>query len=284
MSENGTAGSAEERRGLDGLGAAGITVDDVEVVYGVASPQPVQALAPVALDITAGSFVSLVGPSGCGKSTLLKVIADLMPPTSGHVRIANADPSELRRQGRIGVVFQQANLMPWLTVQRNVELLQKLLKGRGIQRPGRSAADLIEVVGLRGFEGKYPHQLSGGMQQRAALARALALDPDVLLMDEPFAALDEITRERMSFELQRVWRLYPKTVIFVTHSLAEAVLLSDQVVLMSMRPGRVHRVFDIPLPRPRNESTRLSDDFVRLVAEINRELYAVMSQETNLGI
>jgi len=265
------------RPATDARRDAGIVVDGVEVVYGAGSHHPVRALSPVHVDIEAGAFVSLVGPSGCGKSTLLKVIAGLMPPTGGTVAIGGATPLELRREGRIGVVFQQANLMPWLTVARNVALLQRLLHGRGVVRPGQPAAHLLKAVGLAGFEAKYPHQLSGGMQQRAALARALALDPDVLLMDEPFAALDEITRERMAFELQRIWAQYRKTVVFVTHALAEAVLLSDQVVLMTTRPGRVHRVFDIPLPRPRDEQTRLSDGFGRLVLEINRELYAVMS-------
>ena len=262
---------AGERRDAD------VRVDGVEVVYGAASRHPVRALAAVNLGIAAGSFVSLVGPSGCGKSTLLKVIAGLMPPTGGTVAIGGAGPHQLRRDGRIGVVFQHANLMPWLTVERNVALLQRLLRGRGVDRPARSASVLLKAVGLAGFEAKYPHQLSGGMQQRAAIARALALDPDVLLMDEPFAALDEITRERMSFELQRIWQDYRKTVVFVTHSLAEAVLLSDQVVLMTTRPGRVHKVFHISLPRPRDQSTRLSEAFGRLVLEINRELYAVMS-------
>ncbi|OWT81134.1 hypothetical protein CEY04_04825 [Achromobacter sp. HZ28] len=260
-------------------GRAGISVKGVEVVYGADAGQGVQALSPVHLDIPDGSFVSLVGPSGCGKSTLLKVVADLMPPTRGSLTVGGAAPADLRRAGRIGLVFQQANLMPWLSIQANVELMRNLVKGRpGISTSPPDVAQLIDTVGLKGFERKLPHQLSGGMQQRAALARALALDPDVLLMDEPFAALDEITRDKMSFELMRIWQQYRKTVIFVTHSLAEAVFLSDKVVLMTARPGRIYKVFDIALPRPRTESIRLSSEFVRLVTEINHELYTVMSE------
>jgi len=223
--------------------------------------------------------VSLVGPSGCGKSTLLKVVADLMTPTRGRVAVGGRAPAELRRAGRIGLVFQQANLMPWLRISDNIRLLLDLVEKRSESEPraGASVAELVETVGLSGFEAKYPHQLSGGMQQRAALARALALDPTVLLMDEPFAALDEITRDRMAFELMRIWQRYRKTVLFVTHSLAEAVFLSDQVVLMSARPGRIHRVFDIDLPRPRDRETRLGERFHQIVAEVNRELYQVMT-------
>jgi NitT/TauT family transport system ATP-binding protein len=259
------------------LGGTGISISGVEVTYGVGSGQAVHALAPVNMEIPEGSFVSLVGPSGCGKSTLLKVLADLMPPTRGHVRIGDAGPDVLRRAGRIGLVFQQANLMPWLDIENNVRLLNELVAGKG--GPARTAdvAGLLEVVGLKGFEKKLPHQLSGGMQQRAALARALALDPAILLMDEPFAALDEITRDRMAFELMRIWQHYRKTVVFVTHSLSEAVMLSDRVVLMTARPGRIHKVFDIDLPRPRTPETRLTDEFIRLVGEINRELYRVMA-------
>jgi len=264
----------------------GISIAGIEVTYGLGSAQAVQALAPVDLEVADGSFVSLVGPSGCGKSTLLKVLADLMPPTQGQVLINGMPPGALRQAGRIGLVFQQANLMPWLTIEKNVKLLKELVEAKGKRadafsksqnaQPTQSIEQLLEVVGLKGFEKKLPHQLSGGMQQRTALARALALDPSILLMDEPFAALDEITRDRMAFELMRIWQQYRKTVIFVTHSLAEAVFLSDQVVLMSARPGRIHKIYDIDLPRPRTEDTRLSDDFIRLVGEINRELYKVM--------
>jgi NitT/TauT family transport system ATP-binding protein len=259
------------------LAGTGISIANVEVIYGVGSGEPVQALAPLSLEIPDGSFVSLVGPSGCGKSTLLKVLADLMPPTRGQVRIGDAGPEALRRAGRIGLVFQQANLMPWLNIENNVRLLEDLVAAKGHIEQRQDVNALLEVVGLRGFEKKLPHQLSGGMQQRAALARALLLDPAILLMDEPFAALDEITRDRMAFELMRIWQHYRKTVLFVTHSLAEAVLLSDRVVLMTARPGRIHKIYEVDLPRPRNQETRLSDEFIRLVGEINRELYKVMA-------
>ena len=256
-----------------------IRISDIGVTYGVGGDEPVTALTDIDLDIPAGSFVSLVGPSGCGKSTLLKVVGDLMRPTRGRVTIGAAAPAELRQQGRIGVVFQQANLMPWLDIASNIGLLRTLVAGNG-HKPsdaGANIAQLIEAVGLKGFENKHPHQLSGGMQQRAAIARALALDPAILLMDEPFSALDEITRDRMAIELMRIWQVYRKTVLFVTHSLSEAVFLSDRVVLMSARPGRIHRIFDIDLPRPRDRETRLTDRFHEIVREINRELYVVMS-------
>jgi NitT/TauT family transport system ATP-binding protein len=267
-----------ERSGASAHRHADISISGVEVTYGVGSEEPVNALAPIDLEIADGSFVSLVGPSGCGKSTLLKVIADLMAPTRGSLTIDGVAPGALRRAGRIGLVFQQANLMPWLRVGENILLLQDLVAAKGGAAGERQdITGLLEVVGLKGFENKLPHQLSGGMQQRAALARALALDPAILLMDEPFAALDEITRERMAFELMRIWQHYRKTVLFVTHSLTEAVFLSDRVILMTARPGRIHKIFAVDLPRPRDQETRLSDRFIRLVGEINRELYRVMS-------
>jgi NitT/TauT family transport system ATP-binding protein len=257
---------------------ASIGIANVTVVYGAGGPEPVTALQGISLELKDGEFVSLVGPSGCGKTTLLKVVSDLMRPTSGQVTIGGASPAELRKAGRLGLVFQQASLMPWLTIRRNIGLLRSLVTGHGGKVSGTAAPvdQLLEVVGLTGFGEKFPHQLSGGMQQRAALARALALDPAVLLMDEPFAALDEITRDRMAFELMRVWQQYRKTVLFVTHSLGEAVLLSDRVVLMSPRPGRIHRILDIDLPRPRTPETRLTEGYSRLVLELNRALYGVM--------
>ena len=268
------AAAAPERRA-----DAAISIKGVGVTYGAGTADAVAALEAIDLDVADGAFVSLVGPSGCGKSTLLNVVADLLSPTRGRLTIGGAAPADLRRAGRIGLVFQQANLMPWLRVEDNVRLLGDLVRGRGAGPgpDGSTVAGLIEIVGLKGFERKYPHQLSGGMQQRAALARALALDPAVLLMDEPFAALYEITRDRMAFELMRIWHHYRKTVLFVTHSLAEAVFLSDRVVLMSARPGRIHHIFDVDLPRPRDRDTRLSDRFHQLVTEVNRELYRVMS-------
>ena len=259
-------------------GGAAIAVANVDVTYGVGGAEPVKALSGIDLEVPDGAFVSLVGPSGCGKSTLLKVVADLMAPTRGSVTVGGSPPRNLRHAGRIGLVFQQANLMPWLKVADNIALLRDLVAGRGgAARADTSIEELTRTVGLAGFEAKYPHQLSGGMQQRVALARALALDPAVLLMDEPFAALDEITRDRMAFELMRLWHHYRKTVLFVTHSLAEAVFLSDRVVLMSARPGRIHQVFEIDLPRPRDRETRLTDRFHQIVSALNRELYRVMA-------
>lgn len=255
-----------------------IDIRNVNVIYGGGGTEEVEALRDISLSVPRGSFISLVGPSGCGKSTLLKSIGDLLTPTSGKITIDGEPAASLRANGRIGNVFQSANLMPWLTIEGNVRLMWDLK----VSRSGAGAAEapevrrLIELVGLKGFEEKRPHQLSGGMQQRAALARALALDPSVLLMDEPFGALDEITRDKMGIELLKIWTAYRKTVIFVTHSLSEAVFLSDKVVLMTPRPGRIHRVFDVDLPRPREFSIRLTDEFTEIVNDLNKELYRML--------
>ncbi|WP_198375039.1 ABC transporter ATP-binding protein [Neoroseomonas rubea] len=257
--------------------AAFIAVEGVGVTYGPQGAEPVTALSEIALRVPEGAFVSLVGPSGCGKSTLLKCVADLLQPSTGGISIGGVPASDLRRQGRIGMVFQQPNLMPWLRIEDNVRLLHRLVADRGVATAAPDVPGLLQLVGLEGFGRKYPSQLSGGMQSRAALARALALDPTVLLMDEPFAALDEITRDRMGIELMRIWSRFGKTVLFVTHSLAEAVFLSDAVVLMTPRPGRIARILQVPLPRPRTPEMRLTDEFAHLVAALNRDLYRMLA-------
>ena len=222
----------------------------------------VVALSDVSLEIKPGRFVVLVGPSGCGKSTLLMMLAGLRQQTSGTI-LVNGAPIPAPDPNRVGVVFQEASLFPWLTAEENVEFPLAL---RGIARAERrtKAQEMLKLVGLEGFGERHPHELSGGMKQRVSIARGLVQDPPVLLMDEPFAALDEQTRMTMGDELLRIWAATGKTVVFVTHSLTEAVYLADEVLVMSARPGRIIDRIPIALPRPRTYEMMATDTFGRL--------------------
>ncbi len=238
-----------------------ISIDAVEAVYQAAG-RPLTALQGVDLQIGRGEFVSLIGPSGCGKSTLLRIVAGLQQPSRGSVLIDGKAPALAQRDKAIGIAFQDASLLPWRRVIENVRLPLQVNRRSGAWDPER----LVELVGLGGFQDYYPHQLSGGMQQRVALARSLVTRPSLLLMDEPFGALDEITRSQMRFELLRIWQSQteaePCTVIFVTHSIAEALLLSDRVVVLSPQPGRIAGVIDVDLPRPRSEELEFTPEFM----------------------
>jgi NitT/TauT family transport system ATP-binding protein len=230
----------------------------------------VTALENIDLELEPGEFVSLIGPSGCGKSTLLRVIGDLTPPTSGTVTVNGKSAHEARENGDYGIVFQDAVLFDWRTVAKNIALPLEML---GWDRDRRRARvrQMLDLVELSAFGDHHPWQLSGGMQQRVAIARALAFEPALLLMDEPFGALDEMTRERLNLELLSIWEKTGNTVVFVTHSISEAVFLSTRVVVMSPRPGRIAGVVDIDLPTARTAETRDSPRFFELVTKV-REL------------
>jgi len=231
------------------------------------------ALSGIDLEIGRGEFVSLIGPSGCGKSTLLRLIGDLIAPTAGSVEV-NGKPAHAARLGReYGMVFQAPVLFDWRTVADNVKLPLELMGMDGASRETR-ANEMLSLVELGDFARHHPYQLSGGMQQRVAIARALALQPDILLMDEPFGALDEMTRERMNGEVLRIWRQTGTTVVFVTHSIPEAVFLSTRVVVMSARPGRITQLVDVPLAQPRNDETREDPRYFELVTEVREALRA----------
>jgi len=225
-----------------------IQLSGVAKTYRTRRGDPVEALAETSLTVAENEFVTLVGPSGCGKSTLLKLVAGLVPLTRGEIRVRDQVVREPFPD--VGFVFQQPVLLPWRSVLDNVLFSVEML-GLDARPYRKTAGDLLELTGLTGFETKYPHELSGGMQQRVAICRALLPDPSLLLMDEPFGALDAMTREEMSLELLRIWEERRKTILFVTHSIPEAILLADRVVVMSPRPGRIARVIGVDLPRPR---------------------------------
>jgi NitT/TauT family transport system ATP-binding protein len=252
-------------------GGAFLDVIDVSKDYETREGDQIRALDRASLSLADGEFVSVVGPSGCGKSTLLKIIAGIEPPS--HGTIIYRGQAVRRAQRGMGVVFQTPVLLPWLTVLENVMLPVRVLRlprTPGIER----ARTLIALVGLVGFEGKYPIELSGGMQQRVGIARSLIHDPGLLLMDEPFGALDALTRERMSLELQKIWIANRKTVFFITHSILESVFLSDRVLVMSGRPGRIIGEFVIPFPRPRGFDLGANPEFNDLVSRIRSLLGA----------
>jgi len=242
----------------------------VSKVFNQGRRDEVLALSDIDLTVGARQFVSLIGPSGCGKSTLLRLVGDLVPPTAGTVEVAGKPAAAARRGQEYGMVFQQAGLFEWRTAQRNVELPLEL-RGTGRAARRSRAREMLDLVGLGDFAGHYPAQLSGGMQQRVAIARALAVHPPLLLMDEPFGALDEMTRERMQAELLRICGQTGTSVLFVTHSIAEAVFLSDTVVVISARPGRITAAVEVGLG-PRSEQTRAGDDFFTKITEVRTAL------------
>jgi NitT/TauT family transport system ATP-binding protein len=249
--------------------AGAVQLSGVGQVYRTSS-QDVVAVSDVSFDVRPGRFVVLVGPSGCGKSSLLMMMAGLRRPTSGTIAISGA-PIDVPDPNRVGVVFQEPSLFPWLTAEENVEFPLAL---RGIDRKQRRARaqEALQLVGLEGFGQRHPHELSGGMKQRVSIARGLVQDPPVLLMDEPFAALDEQTRMTMGDELLRIWAATAKTIIFVTHSLTEAVYLADEVIVMSARPGSIVDRLDVALPRPRTFEMLSGDTFGNLRGRIWRHI------------
>jgi NitT/TauT family transport system ATP-binding protein len=249
-------------------GQAVVSLRNVTKSFGAGG---VTALQSVDLDVRPGEFVSLIGPSGCGKSTLLRIVGDLVEPTSGEVVVNGKSARQARLDRDYGIVFQDAVLYDWRTVEKNIALPLELMGHDRAARMHR-VRELMVAVELTGFEKHYPWQLSGGMQQRVSIARALSFSPELLLMDEPFGALDEMTRERLNAELLRIWRDIGSTIVFVTHSIAEAVFLSTRVVVMSRRPGRIAAVVDIDLTQPRTADTREEPRFFELVTEVRDRL------------
>jgi NitT/TauT family transport system ATP-binding protein len=252
-----------------------VSVTDVSMIYKTKDPNG-QALETIALkdanlEINQGEFISLIGPSGCGKTTLLRLLADLIQPTIGTLLIGGKTPKAARESRAYGYVFQAPALFEWRTVKQNVMLPLEIMGFSKEERTSR-AEKMLKLVGLEKFAQNYPWQLSGGMQQRASIARALAFDPQLIFMDEPFGALDEITRENLNLELLRLWRETGKTIIFVTHSIPEAVFLSTRIVVMTPRPGKIEKVINVDLPQPRNFETRETPRFFEIATEVRESL------------
>ena len=252
-----------------------IKIEDLSMVFQDKNGgEPVTALKDVNLDIKEGEFISLLGPSGCGKTTLLRIIADLLQPSKGNITVRGETPRDIRLQKKYGIVFQNPVLYDWRTVRRNVCMPMELLGMNKEQRTSR-VSKMLDLVGLSEFGKHYPYELSGGMQQRVGIARALAIKPEILLMDEPFSALDEFTREKLHIDLLNIWRKTNKTIVFVTHNISEAVFLSDRVVVLSPHPGRVSAVIDIKIPRPRDMESKQTKQFYDYITEIRNSFEGV---------
>jgi len=247
-----------------------IAAQGISKIFNPGADEELIALQDINLNVESGEFISLIGPSGCGKSTLMRLVGDLLQPTSGDLLVNGKSPRAARLDRDYGMVFQAATLYDWRSVTKNVQLPLEVMGYAKDERQKR-AREMLEMVELGAFAEHYPWQLSGGMQQRVSIARSLAFDPSILLMDEPFGALDEFTRERMNLELLRIWEQTGKTVIFVTHSISEAIFLSNRVVVMSPRPGRITKIVSNDLPYPRDFMTRNHPAYHNLVSEV-REL------------
>ena len=247
-----------------------ISVKDVDLIFET-NDGPVHALKDVSLEVEEGDFVSFIGPSGCGKTTLLRAIAALEIPTKGHLTVNGKSPDDARIDREYGYVFQAAGLYPWRTVEGNIKLPLEIMGYSQTEKKER-IQKVIELVELKGFEKKFPWQLSGGMQQRASIARALSFDANILLMDEPFGALDEIVRDRLNSELLDLWMQTKKTICFVTHSIPEAVFLSTKIVVMSPRPGRITDVIKSTLPNKRELNIRDSQEFIKIAQRVREGL------------
>ena len=262
-----------------------IAANDIYKVFNPGSDEEVIALQDINLEVATGEFVSLIGPSGCGKSTLMRLIGDLLEPSSGDLLVHGKTPHQARQDRDYGMVFQAATLYEWRSVIKNVELPLEVMGVDKAERKKRAHA-MLDMVELAAFTNHFPWQLSGGMQQRVSIARALVFDPSVLLMDEPFGALDEFTRERMNLELLKIWRQTGKTIVFVTHSIAEAVFLSSRIIVMSPRPGRITEIVENPLPYPRDFNTRNDPTYhelVRHVRELLRDAVGTLSMHPHEG-